>query len=76
MVMKLRRVRLAGHVAHVGGYEKCVQIFSRKPECKRQLGRSGRRWKDSIRIDVREIEWEVVDWMHVVRIGTMGRGLL
>jgi hypothetical protein len=28
-----------------------------KPEGKRQLGRQKRRWKEWIRIDVREIDW-------------------
>jgi hypothetical protein len=24
-----------------------------------------RRWEDNIRMDLREIGWEVVDWMHL-----------
>jgi len=36
-----------------------------KPEGKRPLGRPRRRWKDNIRIDLREIGWEGVDWMHL-----------
>jgi hypothetical protein len=33
-----------------------------KPEGRRPLGRSRRFWEDNIRIDLREIRWEVVDW--------------
>jgi len=38
-----------------------------KPEGKRPLVRPRRRWKDHIRMDVREIEWEGVDWIHLVQ---------
>jgi hypothetical protein len=31
------------------------------------LGRPGRRWEDNIRMNLREIGWEVVDWIHVVQ---------
>jgi hypothetical protein len=31
------------------------------------LGRSRRRWKDNIRMDLREIGWEDVDWIHLVQ---------
>jgi hypothetical protein len=36
----------------------------RKPEGKRQLGRHMHRWKNNIRMDLREIWWEVGDWIH------------
>jgi hypothetical protein len=36
-----------------------------KPEVKRPFGRHRRRWKNSIRIDLRELGWEVVDWIHL-----------
>jgi hypothetical protein len=31
---------------------------------KRSLGRFRRSWEDNIRIDLKEIDWEGVDWMH------------
>jgi hypothetical protein len=34
---------------------------------KRSLGRPRRRWEDNIRMDIREVEWEGVDWMHLVQ---------
>jgi hypothetical protein len=33
-----------------------------KPEGKRQLGRRRRRWVDNIKMDVREIGWDRLDW--------------
>jgi hypothetical protein len=38
-----------------------------RPEGKRQLRRPTRRWEDNIRMDLREIGWEVVDWMHLAQ---------
>jgi len=38
-----------------------------KPEGKRLFARSRRRWKDNIKMDVRELEWEGVDWMHLAQ---------
>jgi hypothetical protein len=36
-----------------------------KPEGQTPLGRPRHRWEDNIRMDLREIGWEGVDWMHV-----------
>jgi hypothetical protein len=34
---------------------------------KRPLRRHRPRWEDNIRMDLREIGWEVVDWMYLAR---------
>jgi hypothetical protein len=36
-----------------------------KPEGKRPLGRSRRKWVDNIKIDPREIGWDDMDWMDL-----------
>jgi hypothetical protein len=36
-----------------------------KPEGKRPIGRHKRRWKNTIRMDLKETGWEDVDWMQV-----------
>jgi hypothetical protein len=38
-----------------------------KPEEKRPLGRPKHRWEDNITMDLREIGWEGVDWMHLAQ---------
>jgi hypothetical protein len=48
------------------------RIVVGKPEAKRPLGRPSRRWVDNIKIDLREIEWDVMDWSIWLRIGTSG----
>jgi hypothetical protein len=40
-----------------------------KPEGKRPLGRPRRRWEDGIRMDLREIGLEGVDWIRLAQDG-------
>jgi hypothetical protein len=42
-------------------------ILAGKPVGKRLLVRPRRRWEDSIRMELREIGWEDVDWMHLAQ---------
>jgi hypothetical protein len=42
--MKSKRMRWAGHVARMGEKRNTYKIFGRKPEGKRPLGRTSRRW--------------------------------
>jgi hypothetical protein len=48
-----------------GRDEKCIQNFFGKPEGKRPFGRSRRRWEDNVRMDLREVPWKGVDWIHL-----------
>jgi hypothetical protein len=49
------------------------RVLVGKPEGKRPLGRPRRRWKDNIKMDLQEVEGEVVGtgWIWL-RIGTGG----
>jgi hypothetical protein len=38
-----------------------------KPEVKRPLGRPRHKWEDNIKIDLKEIGWEGVDWIYVAQ---------
>jgi hypothetical protein len=44
-----------------------VYVLVDKPEGKRPLGRPRHRWEDNIRMDLREIGCEGVDWMQVTQ---------
>jgi hypothetical protein len=46
---------------------KVYRVFVGKPEGKRPLERPRRRWKDGIRMDLREIGWGGVDWIHLAQ---------
>jgi hypothetical protein len=47
----------------MGEKRTAYRILVGKPEGKNQLGRPRRRWVDNIKMDVREIGWDGVDWM-------------
>jgi hypothetical protein len=61
--VKSRRMRWAEHVARMGEERKVYKILEGKPEGKRPLGRPKRRCEDGIRMDLREIGLEGVDWI-------------
>jgi hypothetical protein len=46
---------------------KLYKTFVGKPEGMRPTGRPRCRWEDNIRMDLREIGWEYVDWMHLTQ---------
>jgi hypothetical protein len=47
-----------------------------KPEGKRPLGRPRRRRWDNIRLDLREIGWKSVVWMHLAQDGVRWRAFV
>jgi hypothetical protein len=49
----------------MGEERKVYKVLMGKPEGKRPLGRPRRRWKDGIRMDIREIGLECVDWIRL-----------
>jgi hypothetical protein len=69
-VIKLRRMRWAGHVARMGEGRGAYRILVGRPEGRRPLGRPRRRTEDNIKMDLQK--WDGLIWL---RIGTTG-GLL
>ena len=55
-VIKSRRMRWAGHVAHMEEGRGVHKVLVGKPEGKRPLGRPRRRWEDNIKMDLEEVE--------------------
>jgi hypothetical protein len=61
------RMRLAGHVACMGeGRGVCRGLVGR-PEDKRPLGRPRHRWEDNIKLDLREIGINGVNWIQLAQ---------
>ena len=54
-MIKLRRMRWAGHVVRMWEKSGVYRVLAGKPEGKKQLGRPRRRWKDNIRMDLQEV---------------------
>jgi hypothetical protein len=50
-----------------GEKRNAYRILVEKPEAKRPLGEPRRRWEDDIKMDLRDIEWDGVDWIDVVK---------
>jgi hypothetical protein len=65
-MVKSRRMRLAGHVAR-RGKRNAYRILVRKPEGKRPLGGSRRRWMDNIKLDIREMGWCGMSWIYLAQ---------
>jgi hypothetical protein len=69
-------MKLVDHVARIGEVRNAYKILVGKPEGKRSLGRRRCRWKDNIRTDLRETEWDIVNWIHVVQDRDQWRALV
>jgi hypothetical protein len=63
-MIKSRRMKRVGHTARVGK-SNAYKVLEGKPIGKRPLGKPRHRWEDSIRMDIGEIGWGDVDWIHL-----------
>jgi hypothetical protein len=66
-VVKLRRMRWAGHVARMGEERGVHRVLVGKFEGKRSLGRSRRSWEDNIKMDLQEVGGSRGDWMELAQ---------
>jgi hypothetical protein len=66
-MIKARRMRWAGHVAPMREVRGAYILVGR-PEGRRPLRRPRHRWEDNIKMDLREIGFGDVDWIHLSRI--------
>jgi hypothetical protein len=51
----------------MGGKRNAYRILVGKPEVKRPLERPRRTWVNNVKIDLREIEWDHMDWIDVAQ---------
>jgi hypothetical protein len=65
--IKSRRMRWAGHVAHMGEGRNVYRVLVGKPKGKRSLERPRRRWEDGIKMDLGEIDCGCVEWIHLAQ---------
>jgi hypothetical protein len=63
IIIKLRRMRWAEHVARMGEKRNVYMFLIGKPERKRPLGRPRRWWIDNIKMDLLEIGLSAVYWI-------------
>jgi hypothetical protein len=74
--IKSRRLRRAGHVAHMGEEKNVYRVLIGNPEGKSPLGRPRRRWEDRIRMDLGEIGCGSVDWIRLAQDRNRWRALV
>jgi len=56
-LIKLKKMRWAGHVALMGDRRVVYRVLVGKPEGKIPLGRPRHRWEDNIKMDLQEMGW-------------------
>jgi len=66
-VIKLRRMRWAGHVAHMSEERVVSRVLVGKPEGKRPLGRPRCRWVENIRMDLQEVGYGYMHWIGLAQ---------
>jgi hypothetical protein len=62
-VIKSRRMRWVGHVAHMGKGRSVYSVLVGRPEGKRPLGRLRHRWEANIKMDLREMWIDGANWI-------------
>jgi hypothetical protein len=75
-MIKSRRMRWAGHVARIGAPRNTYRTLAGKPEGKRPLRRPRRRWVDNIKMDLREIRLDCMEWIELAQDRDQWRALV
>jgi hypothetical protein len=60
----------------MGEARNAYRILVGKPEGKRPLGRLTRWWVENIKIDLREIRWDGMDWIYLTQDRDQWRSLV
>jgi hypothetical protein len=72
-IIKLRRMRWAGHVARMGEKRAVYRLLVGKPEGKIPLGEPRYRRLDNIKMNLVEIEWGLLAKLICLRIAKNGK---
>jgi hypothetical protein len=69
-------LKMGGPCSTNGEKRNVYRVLVGKPEGKRPLGRSRRRWVDNIRMDLGEVGWGDVDWIGLAMDRNRWRALV
>ena len=75
-LIKSRRMRWVGHVAHMEEGSGVHKVLVGKPEGKRPLGRPRHIWEDNIKMDLQEVGRGCGDWMELAQNRDRWRALV
>jgi hypothetical protein len=74
--IKSRRTRRTRRAARIGEKRNAYSLLAGTPERKRPLERCRRRWENNIKIDIREIGWDGMDWIDLAQDRDQWRALV
>jgi len=66
-MIKSKRMRLAGNVARMGKGRGIYSVLVGKPEGRRPLRRTRRRWEENIGVDLQEVGWGCRDCIELAQ---------
>jgi hypothetical protein len=66
-MIKSRRMSWTEHVGRIGEKRNVYRLLVGKLEGKRPLVRPRRRWVETIRMDLGELEWSDMDWIDLAQ---------
>ena len=75
-MIKFIRLRWAGHVARMEDGKGAFKILTVKPPGKIPLGRSRRRWEENIRMDLKEIGTNTINYVDLAQNSDFWRALV
>jgi hypothetical protein len=75
-IINSRRMRWAGHVGQMWEKRNADRILVRKLARKRPLRRPRGRWVGNIKMDLREIGWDGMDWIDLAQDRDQWRALV
>jgi hypothetical protein len=75
-MIKSRRLRWAGHITRVDDKRNAYRILVGTPEGNRPLERPRRLWVDNIKMDLREIGRDGMDWIYLAQYRDRWRALV
>jgi len=67
---------MGGHLARMGERRGVYRVLLWKPEGKRQLGRSRRRWQDNIKMDLQDVGSGGMEWIELAQDRDTWRALV
>ena len=69
-------MRRTEHVIRMGERRGAYGVLVGMPEGKRPLGRPRLRWEDNIKVNFKDVRWEVMDWIVLAQDMSRWRGLV
>jgi hypothetical protein len=69
-------MRWAGFAARMVEKRGVYKVLTGRTEGKRPLGRQRSRWEDNIKMDLQNVDWGGMDWIHLAQERKSWRALV